>query len=75
LLPGIDLWDHWPVQELDGSVAQIAGGALMMMLSAPEQPDPDARHAIARIRLMHRTPSGWDRSRPPFARRALPGQS
>jgi len=59
LLPGIDLWDHWPVQELDGSVAQIAGGALMMMLSAPEQPDPDARHAIARIRLMHRTPSGW----------------
>lgn len=59
LLPGIDLWDLWPVQELDGSVAEIAEGTLMMLLSAPEQPDPEARHAVARIRMMHRHASGW----------------
>lgn len=59
VLPGIDLWDHWPVQEIDGRVAKLAGGALMMMLAAPCLPDPDARHAVAHIRLMHRTDSGW----------------
>ncbi len=58
-LPGFHLWDHWPVQEHDGTVAAIAGGALVMLLSASERDDPDERHAIARIRLMHRTASGW----------------
>lgn len=59
LLPGLDLWDHWPVQMRDGRIADIAGGALMMFLSAPADGDPDARHAIARLRLMHRTSAGW----------------
>ena len=59
VLPGFDLWDYWPVQERNGRTAIIAGGALQMMLSAPVLNDPDARHAIARIRLMHQTASGW----------------
>lgn len=59
LLPGVDLWDHWPVQEVDGRVAEIAGGALMMLLSAPAGLDPDERHGQARIRLMHRAQDGW----------------
>lgn len=59
VLPGIDLWDHWPVQEIDGHVAHVAGGVLMMLLAAPCLPDPDSRHAVARIRLMHRTDSSW----------------
>ena len=59
LLPGIDLWDLWPVQERDGRVAEIAGGALYMLLSAPAVGDPDARHAIARIRLMHKMDETW----------------
>jgi levansucrase len=59
ILPGIDLWDYWPVQEIDGRTAAIAGGTLFMLLSAPVQCDPDGRHAIARIRLMHHTPAGW----------------
>jgi len=42
------------VQELDGRTARIAGGTLHMLLSAPILPDPDARHALARLRLMHR---------------------
>lgn len=59
ILPGFDLWDHWPVQEEDGRTAEIAGGQLHMLLSAPILPDPEARHALARIRLMHRTATGW----------------
>jgi len=59
ILPGFDLWDYWPVQELDGRTARIAGGTLHMLLSAPILPDPDALHALARLRLMHQTVAGW----------------
>ncbi len=59
ILPGFDLWDYWPVQERDGRTALIAGGTLHMLLSAPIVPDPDARHGLARIRLMHQTAGGW----------------
>jgi len=59
VLPGFDLWDYWPVQERDGSTAVIAGGSLQMLLSAPVLPDPEDRHAIARIRLVHQTADGW----------------
>lgn len=59
ILPGFDLWDHWPVQQRDGSTAQIAGGTLWVLLSAPILPDPDQRHAIARLRLMLQTKDGW----------------
>ncbi len=59
VLPGFDLWDYWPVQERDGRTAAIAGGELNMLLSAPVLPDPDQRHAVARLRLMHQTPAGW----------------
>ena len=59
VLPGFDLWDYWPVQEMDGRTAQIAGGVLHMLLSAPVLPDPDVRHDLARLRLMHQTAAGW----------------
>jgi levansucrase len=59
LLPGIHLWDLWPVQTRTGATAEIAGGALFMLLSAPTLPNPDDRHAIARIRLMHRVGGDW----------------
>jgi levansucrase len=59
ILPGFDLWDYWPVQERDGRTAKIGGGTLFMFLSAPVLPDPEQRHEIARIRLMHETPTGW----------------
>ena len=58
ILSGVDLWDLWPVQTRDGDVAEIAGGALFMILSAPAGDDPDDRHAIARIRLLHRDAEG-----------------
>lgn len=59
LAEGADLWDYWPVQTRDGDVARIAGGALFMFLSAPILPDPDMRHAVARIRLMHQVGDHW----------------
>lgn len=59
ILPGFDLWDYWPVQDEDGNVARIGNGTLMMLLSAPVLPDPNDRHAFARIRLMHHNASGW----------------
>jgi levansucrase len=59
LLPDADLWDLWPLQNPDGSVAQIAGGELWMILSAPRFEDPSLRHDIARTRLLFRQESKW----------------
>lgn len=59
ILPDVDLWDYWPVQEEDGRQAHIAGGQLFIFLSAPLQPDPDARHGHARLRLLHRKDGAW----------------
>lgn len=58
-LEGVDLWDHWPVLDEDGRLAEIAGGLLVVALSAPVLPDPDARHAMARLRLLHRRGEAW----------------
>jgi len=61
ILPGVDLWDLWPLQEADGSTAQVDGGSLWFVLCAPALPDPEARHDIVRIRLMHLSDDGvWD---------------
>lgn len=58
-IPGVDLWDLWPVQTRDGRIAPVARGALYMLLSAPVGPDPETRHGVARIRLMHEVADGW----------------
>lgn len=55
----LDLWDYWPVQDVDGHPAAIAGGTLFIALSAPILPDPDARHGVARMRLLHRVGTHW----------------
>ena len=74
VLPGFDLWDVWPVQQRDGSTANIAGGVLWMILSAPIAHDPNDRHGVARIRLMHETGGVW-RDLGPFMPDGLcPGQ-
>jgi levansucrase len=51
-----DLWDHWPALTPGGRLAEVAGGLLVIALTAPILDDPDARHAVARLRLFHRTP-------------------
>ena len=59
VLPGMDLWDLWPIQTPDGATATVDGGALFLVLSAPIMGDPEKRHAHARIRLMHHGIAGW----------------
>jgi levansucrase len=53
LLPDHYLWDMWPVQSGDGTTAQVYDGTLWMILSSPICDDPEARHEMARIRLIH----------------------
>ncbi|MEY3624523.1 MAG: hypothetical protein RLZZ407_2082 [Pseudomonadota bacterium] len=59
LLPGIVLWDMWPIQSSDGSIADIAGGAVWMALAAPDRSEPALRHFEARIRLLHLKEGQW----------------
>ncbi len=58
ILPGIDLWDLWPLQQADGSTALFDGASLWFVLCATALPDPEARHDIVRIRLMSRSAHG-----------------
>ncbi len=59
LIAGLDLWDMWPLQLVDGSTADFGGETLWMVLSAPALFDPDQRHGIARIRLMAEQGGAW----------------
>ena len=59
LIEGVDLWDMWPAQLDDGSTASFEGWTLWFVLCAPALPDPDARHEIARIRLMSERSGEW----------------
>ena len=57
--PGVDLWDLWPLQQPDGSVAALAGGELWFALSAPVAGDPLLRHGGARIRTLWHAGGNW----------------
>jgi levansucrase len=59
VIDGLDLWDMWPLQLVDGSTALFDGWTLWMVLSAPVLPDPDLRHGIARIRLIAQKGAQW----------------
>ena len=59
IVPGVDLWDSWPLQLENGANAVVAGGALWFMLSAPALPDPNDRHGQARIRLLLERDGAW----------------
>ncbi|MBY0284519.1 MAG: glycoside hydrolase family 68 protein [Sphingomonas sp.] len=73
VLSGHDVWDHWPVLSTTGALAPVAGGQLVIALAAPRLPDPDDRHAIARLWLFHRSPTSWRDLGPVFADDAAPG--
>jgi len=58
--PDFDLWDAWPIQEPGGLPAVLPDGStLWMALAAPHFPDPDERHAHARIHLLNRSDEAW----------------
>jgi levansucrase len=58
--PLLDIWDAWPLQEPGGAPAKLPDGStLWMALAASRHPDPDERHAHARIHLVQRVGGGW----------------
>jgi levansucrase len=72
-IEGFDLWDMWPVEHADGSLPRFDGAALWMVLTAPVEPDPDARHAVARIRLASERDGHWTLHQPVFPDGFTPG--
>ncbi|WP_084355922.1 glycoside hydrolase family 68 protein [Novosphingobium lentum] len=59
ILPGLDLWDCWPLQHEDGRTVTHRDRQWWFFLSAPCFPDPVQRHDAARIRLVSRGADGW----------------
>jgi levansucrase len=58
-IPTHDLWDIWPLQNIDGSVTDFEGASIWMVLSAPCLPDPNMRHDCARTRMLFRKDGDW----------------
>ena len=73
VLPDDDVWDLWPVQEADGSPSAVCGQELWMALSAPAVGHPEARHDVARLRLLARGGDEWDDLGDVFGDDASPG--
>lgn len=73
ILPDLDLWDLWPIQEEDGSPSVIGGRELWMALSAPALGHPEERHDRARIRLLGKSGDAWEDLGNAFADGASPG--
>ena len=59
ILPGLDLWDCWPLAHEDGRTVVDRGRRWWFFLSAPALPDPADRHLVARIRLVSHDAAGW----------------
>ncbi|TAD74992.1 MAG: hypothetical protein EAY70_11110 [Sphingomonadales bacterium] len=52
-------WDMWPVQDVSGHRALIAGRELWMALTAPDRSDPGLRHFEAKIHWLQRRDGAW----------------
>lgn len=59
ILPGLDLWDNWPLAREDGTTVVVDGRQFWFFLSAPRFDDPGQRHNAAKIRLASRGEDGW----------------
>lgn len=59
IISGMVLWDMWPIQMMNGTIAKIAGGSIWMALSAPDHGDPARRHFEAQIRMLHLVDNIW----------------
>jgi len=57
--PGLDLWDFWPVQEIDGRTARFGNAELWIALGAPADRTSVERHGRARLRLLEREGARW----------------
>ncbi len=59
IVPDVDLWDFWPVQERDGTTARFGAVEMWMALGAPAIGASVERHDRARIRLLDRSGDAW----------------
>lgn len=59
ILPGLHLWDCWPLQHEDGRTVAHEGRQWWFFLSSPRLDDPEERHGHARIRLLSLGKEGW----------------
>ncbi|WP_194774527.1 glycoside hydrolase family 68 protein [Pararhodonellum marinum] len=50
VMPGYHQWDYWPILNLDGSIANINGYRVMIVLTAPDTVLSGKRHDIVRHR-------------------------
>ncbi len=50
----LDVWDAWPLADIDGTPRRWRSGELWFALAAPAFADPEMRHAHARIHHFHR---------------------
>jgi len=57
--PGLDLWDFWPIQEIDGRTARFGNAELWISLGAPADGTSVERHGRARMRLLEREGAAW----------------
>lgn len=73
VLPELDLWDCWPLQHEDGRTVRRGGREWWFFLSAPQLPDPAARHDQARIRLLSTDGREWCDHGPVLTKDATPG--
>jgi levansucrase len=73
MLPHLDIWDMWPIQEPDGPPATLQGNELWMALSAPAVGHPENRHDHARIRLLTKASNHWTDLGPVFTDGTSPG--
>jgi levansucrase len=59
IIPGLMLWDMWPVQLVDGSTVAIDGWEIWVIMCAADDLHPDARHDVARLRLAMYRAGEW----------------
>lgn len=72
-LAALYLWDPWPVLDTHGDLANVHGEQWWMVLTAPRDMHPEARHDHARLRMLRRTPGGWQDLGAVFPDDASPG--
>lgn len=51
VLPGLYVWDFWPVRTADGEIADLGGRTGWVALAVPADIEPEDRHFVALLRF------------------------
>lgn len=69
----LDIWDAWPLADVEGRPVAWRGGELWFALAAPTVANPELRHFEARIHHFHRIGNDFHLLGPTFPKRWSPG--